>query len=166
MAASAALKSTLVVLPIAVLFIAMEWTEEILVMVFAAIFSLSPEISKGKIAALNSLTSTLIGGLSALVFYWLIVAIPEFHFFVALMLLTALLFGQGIFSGNSMAKYLSSAFVAIIVLVSGSMGEGADITEKFVMRVLLISAAAVYIVAALSVLEHFLFVTPARAEQE
>jgi hypothetical protein len=156
-AASAALKSTLVVLPIAALFIAMEWTGQILVMVFAAIFSLSPEISNGKVAALNSLKSTFIGGIAALIFYWLIVAIPEFHFFIALMLLTALLFGQGIFSGAPTAKYLSSAFVAIIVLVGGSMGEGADITEKLVMRVVLISAAAVYIVAALSVLDRFFF---------
>lgn len=155
--AIAALKSTLVTLPIAALFIAMEWTGQILVMVFAAIFSLSPLISKGKVAALSSLKSTLIGGISALVFYWLIVAVPEFHFFIALMLLSALLFGQGIFSDAPTAKYLSSAFVAIIVLVGGSMGEGADITEKFVMRVILISAAAVYIVAALSVLDRFFF---------
>ncbi len=158
-AASAALKSTLVVLPIAALFIALEWTGQILVMVFAAIFSLSPHISKGAEAALNSLKSTLIGGLAALVFYWLLVAVPEFHFFIALMLLTALLFGQGIFSETPTAKYLSSAFVAIIVLVGGSMGDGADIVGKLFMRVILISAAAVYIVAALSVLERFFFKT-------
>jgi hypothetical protein len=36
------------------------------------------------------------------------------------------------------------------------MGEGADITEKFDMRVVLIGAA-VYLVAALSVLERFFF---------
>jgi len=115
------------------------------------------KVFQGKVAALSSLKSTFIGGLSALVFYWLIVAVPEFHFFIALMLLTALLFGQGIFSDAPTAKCLSSAFVAIIVLVGGSMGEGADITEKFVMRVILISAAAVYIVAALRVLDRIFF---------
>ncbi|MEA3276531.1 MAG: DUF2955 domain-containing protein [Pseudomonadota bacterium] len=163
-AALAALKSTLVVLPIAVLFITMEWTGEILVMVFAAIFSLSPEISKGRVAARNSLTSTFIGGFAALVFYWLIVAVPEFHFFIALMLLTALLFGQVIFAGGPLAKYLPSAFVAVVILVGGSMGEGADIAEKFIMRVLLISAAAVYIVAALSVLDRFFFMARETSE--
>jgi hypothetical protein len=56
-----------------------------------------------------------------------------------------------------LAKYLPSAFVAILVLVSGSMGEEVDITEKFVMRVVLIGAAAIYIVAALSVLNSFFF---------
>jgi hypothetical protein len=156
-AASNALQTTLVVLPIAVLFIAMEWTGEILIMVFAAIFSLSPQLSKGKAAALSSLKSTIVGGLTALAFYWLIVAVPEYPFFVTLTFLTALLFGRGIFSQHPLAKYLPSAFVAVIILVSGSMGEGADITGKLIARVLLIGAAAVYVVAALSVLDRFVF---------
>ncbi len=101
-AALAALKSTLIILPLAALFIAMEWTGQILVMVYAAIFSLSPVLSTGKAAALKSLTSTVVGGLAALVFYWLIVAVPEFHFFIALMLLTTLVFALG--SGNSQQR--------------------------------------------------------------
>ena len=70
-AALAALKSTIAVLPLATLFIAEGWTSQLLVLVYAAIFSLSPELSKGMAASLKSLTSTLIGGLAAVVFYWL-----------------------------------------------------------------------------------------------
>ena len=154
-AAMTALKSTVAILPLAALFIASQWTSEILVMVFAAIFSLSPQLSKGSAAALKSLTSTLIGGLAALAFYYLIVAVPEYYFFITLMLLTALLFGAGIFSGSPMAKYLPSALIALLILVSTSMGEGASITGKFVLRVILISTAALYVVAILSVLDHF-----------
>ena len=156
-AALAALKSTLIILPLAALFIAMEWTGQILVMVYAAIFSLSPVLSTGKAAALKSLTSTVLGGLAALVFYWLIVAVPEFHFFITLMLLTALVFALGIFSEAPYAKYLSSAFTALIILIGSSMGEGVNFMDKFVGRIMLISMAALYIVAGLSVLNAFFF---------
>ena len=156
-AALAASKSTAAVLPIAVLFIVMGWASQILVMVFAAIFSLSPQVSKGWAAGVKSLKSTLIGGAAAVVFYWLIVAVPEFHFFVALTFLTTLIFGAAIFSGRPIAQYLPSAFIALLILVSGSMGEGADFVGKLVTRIVLISLAVIYVVAALAVLDRFLF---------
>ena len=51
-AASAALKSTAVMMPLATLFIAFSLTDQILIMIYAAIFSLSPELTKGSAAAL------------------------------------------------------------------------------------------------------------------
>ncbi len=154
-AASAALKSTAAILPLATLFIAFSLTDQLLIMVFAAIFSLSPELTKGSAVALKSLTSTLIGGVAAVVFFYLIVAVPEFHFFIALMFFTTLLFGAGIFSDNPLAKYLSSAVTALLILLGTSMGEGASLTDKYIVRVLLISGAGVYVVGALSVFDHF-----------
>ena len=154
-AAMNALKSTIAILPLATLFIAGGWAGELLILVFAAIFSLTPEVSKGTATALKSLTSTLIGGFAAMVFYYLIVAVPEFHFFIALMLLTTLLFGMNIFSAKPIAKYLPSAFIALVILLGSSLGEDANFMGKFFMRVVLLSAAALYVVAALSTLNHF-----------
>ncbi|UCE89011.1 MAG: DUF2955 domain-containing protein [Pseudomonadota bacterium] len=154
-AAEAALKSTIVVLPVATLFIASEWSGQILVMVFIAIFSLSPELAKGQAAGIKSLKSTIAGGLAALVFYHILIVVPEYHFFIALMLLTALLFAVNIFSNKPTAAYYPSAFTALLILVSTSMGEGADFGEKFVMRVIYIAAATIYVVLALIVLERY-----------
>ncbi len=154
-AAAAALKSTVVILPLATLFIAFSSTDQMLIMIFAAVFSLSPELTNGSAVARKSLTSTLIGGVAAVVFFYLIVAVPEYHFFIALMFFTTLLFGAGIFSDNPLAKYLSSAVTALLILLGTSMGEGASLTDKYIVRVLLISGAAVYIVGALSVFDHF-----------
>jgi len=156
-AAVSALKSTVAVLPIAVLFMVMGWSGQILIMVFAAIFSLSPQASKEQAAGIKSLTSTLIGGIAAVVFYWLIVAVPEFHFFIALLFLTALIFGSAIFSGGPVAQYLPSAFVAVLILIGGSMGDDVDFAGKLVMRIVLIGLATLYVVAALAVLDRFLF---------
>jgi len=153
-AALTALKSTIAVLPIAVLFIAANWTGEMLIMIYAAMYSLSPELTKGKAAGIKSLTTTVIGGLASMAFYWLMVAVPQYHFFIALMLLTTLIFGTNIFSEKPLAKYLPSAFVALLILFGTSMGEGASFTGKFLSRVILIIAATLYVVGVMSVLDQ------------
>ena len=154
-AAEAAFKSTVVVLPIAILFIANNWTSQILVMVFAAIFTLTPNLDKGKDAGLNSIKSTLIGGCVAIFVYWSLVAVPEYYFLVLLMFFSSLGFGTAINAGTAMAKYLPSAMVAMIILVNSSLAEDANFTENFVQRVLLISLATIYVVMSLRVLEAF-----------
>jgi len=60
---------------------------------------------------------------------------------------------MNIFSGKPSAKYYSSALIALLILVNGSMGEGAEFTEKFIMRIILITLAVTYIVTALRVLD-------------
>ncbi len=154
-AAAFALKSTIVALPIAIVFIANNWTDQLLVMVFAAIFTLSPNLDKGKQAGMNSIKSTLIGGGVAFFVYWALVAVPEYHFLIILMFLISLSFGAAINSGTAIAKYLPSAMVAMIILVNSSLADGADFSEKFVLRVLFISLAAMYVVTVLKVLDAY-----------
>ncbi len=154
-AANLALKSTIVAFPIAILFIAFQLTDYILVMINAAIFTLSPDLSKGKQAISNSIISTLIGGAVAYFFYWLLVAVPEYYMFMLLFFLVALVFSSLIFSARPDAKYYSSALVAMIILFNGSMGEDKDFTALFFTRVFLMSLAGVYVILALQVLERY-----------
>lgn len=155
MAAELALKSTVVVLPIVIMFITFQLSNLMVVMIFIAIFTLSPQLSKGKEAAQNSVISTLIGGTAALVFYFLLVAVPQLFFFIILAALTTLLFGMMIFSANPNAKYFSSALVAVILLLSSSLAEDKDFIENFAIRLTLISMAGLYVVLALKVLERY-----------
>jgi len=155
LAAKTALKSTAVIFPIASLFIIFNLTDYLLVMIFSALFILKPELSAGKEAGTNSLISTLLGGMSAMVFYWLIVAVPEYYFFIVLMLLTTLLFATNIFSGQPKSKYYGSAFIALLILVNGSMSEGASFTSLFLNRVFLIVLATAYIISALKLLNSY-----------
>lgn len=154
-AAEAALKSMIVVLPIAIIFIAENWTSQILVMVFAAIFTLSPDLDKGKEAGMNSIKSTLIGGGAACFFYWALVAVPEYYFLILLMFFASLGFGAAINSGRAIAKYLPSAMVAMIILVNSSLGDDSSFTEVLLLRILFISLAAIYVVIALKILDAF-----------
>ena len=154
-AAQKAIKSTLVVFPIAALFIIFNLSNYLLVMVFSAIFILKPELSAGMEAGKNSLISTVLGGVCAWVFYWLIVAVPEYHFYLTLMLFTTLVFGMNIFSGKPASKYYGSAFIALLILVNGSMAEGAEFIELFVIRIVLIVMAVMYIIFALKLLDSY-----------
>ena len=151
-AAELALKSTVVVLPIAIIFIANNLVSQILVMVFAAIFTLSPNLDKGKEAGINSIKSTLIGGVLAFFVYWALVAVPEYHFLVLLMFIVSLGFGAAINSGIPTAKYLPSARVALIILVNRSLAEEADFSDNCGTRVRLISLASIYVVTAGTIL--------------
>jgi len=155
MAAKLALKSTLVVFPIAAVFITYGLSDYLLVMVFSAIFILKPDLTQGKEAGKNSLLSTLLGGVFAWLFYWLIVAVPQFHFYLLILLITSLYFGRQIFSGSAMSKYYSSGFIALLVVVNSSMAADANFNAILAQRVLLISSAIVYIVCALKVIERF-----------
>ncbi|MEA3413852.1 MAG: DUF2955 domain-containing protein [Pseudomonadota bacterium] len=154
-AAENAMKSTIAIFPLALLFVYAGWSSQALVLAFAGIFSLSPILSRGRAAATASLKSTLIGGLVSVGFYYLIIAAPELPVFIALALVVFLAFGAGIFSTHPLAPYLGSAAVAFVVLLGGVMGEDASITDKFFTRVFLVMLAALYIVAALSLLERY-----------
>jgi len=156
-AAKLALKSTLVTFPIAAVFITYGLSDYILVMIFSAIFILKPDLSEGKEAGKNSLLSTLLGGVFAWFFYWLIVAVPQFHFYLMLLLVTTLFFGRNIFSGSNMSKYYSSGFIALLVIVNSAMAADANFNAILIQRILLISGAIVYIVCALKVIERYLF---------
>ena len=154
-AAQAALKSMIVVLPLVLVFITFELSSQLVVMIFAAIFTLSPDIAKGKATGIASMKSTVIGGLYAFIFYHLLVAVPEYHFYVLLMFLTTIHFGSRIFSENPSAKYYASAFTTLFVLVNSSLGAGANFTYEFFLRFLFIMLATIYVVFGLMVFERY-----------
>ena len=154
-AAQAALKSTVVVLPLVMVFIIFDLSGLLLVMVFTAIFTLSPDISKGKAAGVASMKSTLIGGVFAFIFYHLLVGVPQYHFFLTLMFLTTLFFGSNIFSGRPSAVYYGSAFSTLYVLVNSSLEAGSDFTSAFFLRFFFIFLATAYVVFSLMVFERY-----------
>ena len=153
-AAHNAMKSTLVVLPVATLFIAAHWSSQALVMIFIAFYSVAPVLRISQYDSLMKAIANVLGGCAALVFYWLLVAVPEYYFLIALSLLSALLFGSAMFSDRPSAPYYSAAFSTLLILISTSMGEDADIGANIWIRVALVSTAGLYVVGALSVLEH------------
>ena len=155
-AALSAWKSTIAVLPIFVLFVTMGWSDHFVMITYSCVLILTPQLSKGTVVGLKLLKSNLIGGVSFMIFYGLIVAVPSYLFSIALILLTTLIFGKGIFSDHHYSKYLTCAMSAFFILVGGSLGEGANFADKLITRVLLIGGAMIYVVGVMSILDCYL----------
>lgn len=154
-AAEAALKCTVVILPLAAVFITASWLGAILLLLFAAIYTMNPDLSAGKGAGTNSLKATFLGGLAAMVFMLFLAAVPEFIFLVVLMVLFTLLFGTYMYSDRALAKYLPSASVAFVLLIGSSTSDGASFVENFLGRMGWIFLTTLYVIGALSVLDRF-----------
>ena len=155
MAANKALKSTIVVLPLAILFTSLSSTNLIVVMISTAVHSLTPDITKGREAVGNSLISTLIGGAAAFFIYWMCVAVPQLYFFILVYFFVALLFAHRLFSDRPDAKFYSSALTTLLIVFHGSLGAGQDFISVFISRLSLIALAGVYVVTCLILLERY-----------
>jgi hypothetical protein len=155
-AATAALKSTLAMLPLVVLFNAFEFRGELLTLIYAGILSMTAEQTAGWTMGVTMFRATLLGAVAATVVYWFLVAVPELHFFVVLWFVVMLIFARFIFSDHALYKYAGSAATAMTILVATSLGPGADYISKIVIRAILIGAAALYVGVALAVIERFL----------
>jgi hypothetical protein len=164
-AMTAAIRSTLVLLPVAVLFLGKSWANELLVLVFVAILSLLPDTDRSQVEASKFLIANLIGAAAAFLFYWLMVAAPEFHFFVVLMSLTALAFSVMIFSTGALARYMVPACVALMVLIAGSMVEHTGYMDNIVLRIVFIGMAALYVVIARALLDRLFVGSPESASR-
>lgn len=148
-AARTALAATLVLAPAAIAFLTLRWTAQVVVLVYMFIIAVSGNLAKSQYAAQKYLKANAVGALGALIFYLFLVVVPEFHFLLGLTLFTALLFGAKIFSDDPYAAYYSSAFTGLIILVSSSMGPGADVGVNALVRVFYVFVAGVYVILAL-----------------
>jgi hypothetical protein len=162
-AAKKSLISTIAVLPLVLLFVAFEFQGGLLTAVYAGLLSLSADPAAGWAGGMKSLRSTLLGCIAAIVVYWLLVAVPEMHFFLVLWFVTMLIFASFIFSDHPLSKYMGSAAIAMTILVSGSLGPEADFVGKMIVRVILICGAALYVAAALAFIDRYLFRTREQA---
>ena len=144
-------------LPLVVLFNAFEFRGEVLILAYVGILSLTAEQSAGWTMGVTMFLATLLGAVAATVVYWLLVAVPELHFFMVLWFVVMLIFARVIFSDHALYKYAGSAATAMTILVATSLGPGADYISKIVIRAILIGAAALYVGVALAVIERFLF---------
>ena len=154
-AAKRALISSMATLPVALLFVAEVWVSQLPVIIFVATFTLVPAIDRSRMAAIGSISATILGGVVAYITYWLLVAVPQYYFAVLVMLFLSLINGRLIFSGHKLAPILPSAMVGIIILINGSLSADSSFTDTFFKRLLLMSLAAVYVVIALRVVNAY-----------
>lgn len=156
-AAAVALQTTLVVLPAMMVFLSFGWAVHVVGMLYINLVALEGGIAHSEKEAQRYLVANFGGGLAAIVFYCLIVALPAYHFFVALMFFTTLLFAKKSFSDTSTARYYPTALIGLVILISSSTGPGTDMSVVYFKRVLYIALASLYVIASTMVLDRYVF---------
>jgi hypothetical protein len=143
-----ALLSTGVVFPVAALFFAYQGASSLIILIFIAILTMQPSLSAGYKAGIALIVGNLIGGIASMIVYDLLVVAPHFGFLVLLTLLTALVFGTGLFSSSRWAPLFGMAFSTTLLIIGSTTSSYGEASDKASTRVIQITIAVIYAVLA------------------
>jgi hypothetical protein len=150
-----AVETTLVVMPLLVLFYLLQLTNALLILIFVTMLSSQPGFAKNFKAGVMLLLGNLIGCLSALVIYETLVLMPEYYFLLLVTLLTGLIFGGQLFSGKKSAPLFGMAFSTVLLVLGSAISGSADDDVNPYERVVQIMIAVTYVVTAFGVIDAF-----------
>lgn len=125
-------------------------TTQLLTLVFICILLQTPDLRQGVKGGIALLLANMVGGVMAILFYNLMVAIPEWWALVLLTMLLSLVASPWLFSTAPHAPLFATAFSTVLLLVgsvTGSFGGEAD--AKFYARLLGIGLAVLYLITSL-----------------
>ena len=151
-----AITSTFVILPVLLLFYFYNLTSSLLVLIFITTLSMQPAFAKDFKAGKSLILGNLIGGFAAIIAYEVFVVLPEFFYFVIIVLLTGLIFGKQVFSGKPMAALWGMGYSTFLLVLCSTTASGTtDADAKVWTRVVQIMIAVIYIVVAFGLITRF-----------
>jgi hypothetical protein len=150
----AALKDTLVVLPVLILFFVFNRSDALLVLIFIAILSMNPATSNKK-AGIAIIAANFGGGLAAIVAFNLLTVVPEAIFLGLLVLLAGLLFGMVLFSKKPIAQLFGMAFSTFLLILGNVTSFRGEAGEAVWTRIYQLGIAVVYVVTAFALAGYF-----------
>jgi hypothetical protein len=148
--------STLIVLPLLVLFYSLSMQSAILILVFVALLAPQPGFATNFKAGGALIIGNAIGGAAAIIMYELLSMVPQLYFLVLMTFLAGLFFGARLFSDNPIAKLYGMAFSTLLLIIGSTTASGTGEAESEVyIRVAQITIAVVWIVMASGVADRF-----------
>jgi hypothetical protein len=149
-----ALSSTVVIMPVYLIFYFATIPNALLILVFVAILSMQPAFAKDWKVGKALIIGNTLGGLAAVLGYEILTMVPEYSYLIVLVLFGGLVFGKYVFNESPLASVYGmafSTFLLIICSVTGSDGDGA--VSKVWSRVIQIMIAVIYFVFAFGLIE-------------
>jgi hypothetical protein len=150
----AALKNTLVVLPVLVLFFVFNWSNALLVLIFIAILSMNPATSNKK-AGIAIIAANFGGGIAAIVAFNLLTVVPDIIFLGLLVFLAGLLFGPVLFSKKPIAQLFGMAFSTFLLILGNVTSFRGEAGEAVWTRIFQLGIVVVYVVTAFALVGYF-----------
>jgi len=152
--ATLALRSVVVLFPLVLVLQLYSLTGALVMLVFSLLLSLEPTYGGHLKTGSGLILANLTGGLVGVVLYQLLVMVPSFPFLLLLCLAAGLLVGNQIFSGTSLGKLLSAGITAVFIVLGPSLTGDSSAGGSLAVRLVLITAAVVYVVLAFGLLRR------------
>jgi len=151
-----AITSTLVIMPVYLIFYYFEISSAILILILIAIMSMQPGFAKDWNKGKALIIGNTMGGLAAILGFEILTIVPEYLFLIVLVLLAGLFFGQSVFSGKPLAPVYGMAFSTFLLIIGSATGSGNEgAGDKVWSRVIQIMIAVVYTVSAFGLIAKF-----------
>jgi hypothetical protein len=155
-AARSAAATAIIIVPALTAILVFNWSSQLVLMIYIGIIALEGSRAHSVYDTKKYLIANAIAGVCAFIAYLILQVVPEVHVFVLLTLLATLLFAHRRFSDAPGAKFFGSALIGLIILVSSSLGAGADLDANIVKRIFAIFLAGMYVIGLMSITEPLL----------
>jgi hypothetical protein len=149
-----ALNILFILLPLLLLFFIFKLSGGTLILIFAAILSMSPALANIKVGTVM-IAANIMGGLFAILAYNLLVIVPLFPFMILITLGIGLFFGDRLFSSNKLAAIFGTGFSTFLLILRSVTSSEDEAGDKVWTRVIQISIAVIYVVIAFRILNYF-----------
>ena len=148
-----ALETLIIVLPVVLAFFFFQWSGGLITLVFITLLSMQPSFNYK--AGKAMIMGNLLGGIFAIVLYELLVMVPQYVFFILMVLATAIFFSSRLFSSNPKAPLFGMGFSTFLLIMGQSISGTDDAGGKVWMRVIMIMIAVLYVVTAFRIMEAY-----------
>ena len=151
-----AITSTMVIMPVYLLFYYYELASSLLILIFIALLSMQPAFAKDFKGGLALIIGNLIGGLASILVYNMLTVVPVLGYFLLLVFLVGLFFGNQVFGTKKTAPLFGMAFSTFLLIICSVTGAGTnDASSKLWSRVFQIMIAVIYVVTAFGIINRF-----------
>ena len=150
---SRAVEIFIITFPVTLAFIFFQWSNGLLVLLYIVILTMIPV--PGKIAGKVKILGNILGGIFLIIFYELVVIVPDFFFFLVLYLGTALFFAYKVFSDSPYSSLYKTGFSTLTLIIGeSSTGTGTAASEIWI-RIIQVIIAVFYTVGVANLLAAY-----------
>ena len=138
------------------LFYYYELASSLLILIFIALLSMQPAFAKDFKGGLALIIGNLIGGLASILVSNMLTVVPVFGYFLLLLFLVGLFFGNQVFGTKKTAPLFGMAFSTFLLIICSVTGAGTnDASSKLWSRLFQIMVAVIYVVTAFGIINRF-----------
>ena len=163
---SIALRSLIIVFPLATIFLLMNLISELLILVFVTILAQQPTATAGIKVGAALILGNLAGGILAIFVFKLLVIMPSYGFLLVVSFTVCLLVGPKFFESKPSAQlWTMGTSTAFLLIISTTGVIGGEVDASLITRIWQIMLAAFYVVLSNLIYDYFQFRRRLRLKQ-